>query len=107
MRREAVRLEQHQRAARAGAAAQRLERRADLGRVVAVVVDHQHAARLAAHLEAAVDAGEGREPLLDRLEGQLEVEAHGHRGERVRHVVGARDRHRDWPERLALPCVAV
>ena len=42
----------------AGAAAQRLERRPDLGRVVAVVVDHEDAARLAAHLEAPVDAGE-------------------------------------------------
>ena len=41
--RVAVRLEEHHRAPLARAAAQRLEGGADLGRVVAVVVDHQHA----------------------------------------------------------------
>ena len=87
--REAVRLEEHDRAPLARAAAERLEGHADLGRVVAVVVDHQDALRLAAHLEAPVDAGEGLEAGADRVEGHVEVEAHRHRGERVRDVVGA------------------
>ena len=52
--------------------------------MVAVVVDHQHAARLAAHLEAPVDAGEGGEALAgSRSKATLEVEADRHRGQRV------------------------
>ena len=62
--RVAMRLERDDQAA-AEALACRAQRGADLRRVMAVVVDHQDAALLAAHLEAAMDAAE----LLERVRG--------------------------------------
>ena len=71
--RVAVGLEEHHRPPRARPRAQGLEGDPDLGGVMAVVVHHEHAARFAAHLEAAVDAGEGLEAGLDGGEGHAEV----------------------------------
>src|SRR5204863_6766612 len=64
----------------------------------AVVVHHGHAARAAADLETALDAGEAGERLLDRHERDLEVEAHAERGEGVEHVVAAGDLQRALAE---------
>ena len=63
---------------------------ADLGGVMAVVVHHEHAPRLAPDLEAALHAREAGERLLDSVERHLEVEPHRDGGERVEHVVAAR-----------------
>src|SRR2546422_545902 len=71
--RVAVRLEEHDRAPAARARPQRLERRPDLGRVMAGVVPHEHAARFAPYLEAAIDAGEGGEAFLDGRKRHAEV----------------------------------
>ncbi len=65
------------------------ERGADLGGMMAVVVDDGHAASLAAHLKTAIDArvaGDGR---ADRF--QLDVEFQADRDSRrgVEHVVNA------------------
>ena len=97
--RVAVRLEhQHQAALRPGLA-HGLERRGDLGRVVAVVVDERDAAArsldVAEHLQAPVDALEARQRALDGRVGDLELRGHGDGGQRVEHVVQARQVQRD------------
>src|SRR5437764_2008664 len=52
------------------------EGRADLGGVMAVVVDHGHARRRATDLESALHAGEAGQRLGDRQERNLEIEPH-------------------------------
>ena len=86
--RVAVRLEQHQHPPAEGA--RRGQRRRHLGGVVAVVVHHPHAARLAARLEAPAHAGEVLERAGDVREGDLDLEAHRHRRQRVQHAVQRR-----------------
>ncbi len=61
----------------------------DLGRMVAVVVDHRDAVDHATHLEAALGAGELLERAGDDIEGDAELEAHRHRRQRVQHRVAA------------------
>ena len=80
--------------------ARRVEHRRNLGRMMAVVVDDQNAARLAAHLEAPLGAAELGEPGRDPVERQAELQADGHRGQRVLQVVPARHVQRQRAERL-------
>src|SRR5579875_3707360 len=70
--RVAMRLEGDDQPARE-ALARRAQRRADLGRVVPVVVDHEHLLLLAPHLEAAVHAAERRERPRADLEPDAEL----------------------------------
>ena len=76
-----------------------LERRRDLGRVMRVVVDHDDATarglELAERLQPPVDALELRERAGDRRVADLELRGHRDRGERVQHVVPARQVERD------------
>ena len=65
------------------------ERRFDLGRVMAVVVNDAHAARLAAGLEPAAHPLERPQGLGDVAEAHLDLEPHRGRGQRVEHVVAA------------------
>src|SRR5713226_8498755 len=67
------------------------QRRADLDGVVTVVIDDDHASHLAAYLEAALDAGETGQRLLDREERNLEIEPDTDGGQRVEDVVPAGD----------------
>jgi hypothetical protein len=83
----AVRLEQH--GHRPSEAAGHGHDRPDLGRVMAVVVDDQHAAVLAVFLAAPAHAGAALEPLRDARERDLQLQAHGHGGQRVLQVVAA------------------
>src|SRR5262249_46669891 len=69
----AVGLEQDQGAPGSGPGAQRLEGRADPGRLMAVVVDDRDALGFAPHLETTIDPAERLEAGLDALEGHLEV----------------------------------
>ena len=77
----------------------RVERRLDLGRVMAVVVDQRDAARLADDREAARDAAEGGERLLGDVERHLELVGDGDGRQAVEHVVRARHAHRELAER--------
>ena len=86
--RVAMRLEEdHQAAAEAFACGR--QRGANLGRMMAVVAHHHHAAGLAAQLEAAVDAAE----LAQRLDGLVESDAEllgdGDRGDGVERVMAS------------------
>ena len=65
------------------------ERGADLGGMMAVVVDHRDTARLAASLESAIDAGVGSDPLTNRIERDVEFQADGDGRGGVQHVVHA------------------
>ncbi len=65
------------------------EHRRDLGRVMAVVVHHEHAARLAVPLESTFGALELAERRGDALELDAQAVGRGHRGERVLEVVAA------------------
>ena len=58
--------------------------------MVAVVVDHQHAARLPAQREATVDSGQAGHRLLVGGEGDAEELGHRQRGQGVLGVVHAR-----------------
>ena len=108
--RVAVRLEgEHQPPARPGLA-RGLDRRLDLGRMVAVVVDERDAPGLrrdfADDLEPAADALEAGERALDRGVLDLELGRDRDRGERVAHVVqcpagSARRRAAGGPARIA------
>ena len=64
----------------------------DLDRMVAVVVDHGDAVRLAGLGEAPLHAGEGAQRAADRLVGQAHLLRHGDGGERVLHIVLAEHR---------------
>ena len=77
------------------------ERGADLGRVMAVVVDDHDAAGLAAHGEAAPDAAEAGERAL--IDGEVDAEevGDGEHGQRVEHVVPPGHGQLDAAERLA------
>ena len=103
--RVAVRLEHQHDAPIGPALARGLERRRDLGRVMAVVVDQRRCGRAPvssspSHLQPPVDALELRERALDRLVADLELGRDRDRGERVQHVVPARQVQRDR-QRLA------
>src|SRR5262245_13054521 len=77
------------------------EGRLDLRRVMAVVVDHEDAAALAADLEASVDACEPGERPRDPRERDVELAAHRDRRQAVEHVVAPRNAQLDAAERLA------
>src|SRR5262249_23624662 len=77
------------------------QRRADLGRMVTIIVDDGHPARLAAYLEAALDAGETGQRLLHRMERNLEIEPEADGGERVEDVVPAGNLQRAFAELLS------
>ena len=63
----------------------------ELRRDVRVVVEEQGATRATALLEAAADAGEGRERMRRIRRGHTHQLADGHRGGRVEEVVRAVD----------------
>src|ERR1035437_10085251 len=92
-----MRLEQHVNApepAQAGA----VERGADLGGVVSVIVHHGDAAFLAAQLEAAIDAAEGSQPFADGVGLDFEFHGDGDGGHGIEHVVAAGDAQREPAE---------
>ena len=64
----------------------------DLDRVMAVIVDHRDAVRLAGLGEAPLDAGEAAERTADGLVGQAHLLGDGDGGQRVLHVVLAEHR---------------
>ena len=97
--RVAVRLEHDQQPAAGGSG--RGNHRADLRRMVPVVVDHHHAVALASHLEAPLGAGELGEGGGDPGERHLQLDANRHGAQRVQQVVAAGDGHRHLSERLA------
>ena len=66
--------------------------------MVAVVVDDEDAARLAAHFEAPFGAAELSQPGRDLVERQVELEADRHRGERIGQVVATGHAQRERPE---------
>ena len=82
-----------------GALARSGQHRADLDRMMAVIVDDRHAAGLADLGEAPLDPAELGEALLDRRIGNAQLERHADRGERVLDVVAARHRQLDALDR--------
>ena len=70
-----MRLEEDHAAPAREARGQRTQRGADLGRVMAVVVDDDDASRLALHLHPAVDTLEGAQGLGNDLRGDVELRA--------------------------------
>ena len=64
---------------------------ANLRGMMAVIVDHGHAALRAAHLKSPVDATESCQRLANRLDRNLEFQADSDRGGGVQHVVRAGD----------------
>src|SRR5580692_7767508 len=73
----------------AGARAGSLERGANFGGVMAVIVDHGHAARLTAVLEAPVDAAKILEPLGDLFRRYFKLPGDRDGGRGVEHIVPA------------------
>ena len=59
------------------------DHRSDLRWMVAVVVDHHHAAHFAAQLEAALGAAELGEGGRNAVEWHADFQRHGRRGQRV------------------------
>ncbi len=79
--------------------ARRRQHRRDLGRVMAVVVDHEDPVRLAADVEAPLRAAEVLEAGRDAIERQPQLHADRHRCQRVQQVVPSGHRERQRPER--------
>ena len=73
--------------------ARRRQHRADLDRVMGIIVDDQRAVDLADPGEAALDPGEALEAADERRIVHLELEPDRDRGERVEDIVPARHRH--------------
>ena len=69
-----------------------LQHGGDLDRVVAVIVDHRDAMRLAGAGEAALDAGEIGQALADAVVVDAHLDRDGDGGQRVLHVVAAEHR---------------
>ena len=65
------------------------ERGANLGGMMAVIVDHRDAAGLAAHLKAAIDAGIAGDGLANRFQRDVQLQADRDGGRGVQHVVNA------------------
>src|SRR6185312_16919364 len=78
------------------------ERGADLGRVVPVVVDYGHSARVAQPLKPTLRSGHAGQSARHRRKISAEREAARHRGERIEHVVPAGQRELDAAERLVV-----
>src|SRR5262245_39813772 len=102
--RVAVRLEEHDQTT--PAVFSRGQRRANLGRVVAVIVDYQDAVLFtfdnAFDLESSLGAPERLQPFGDDRETDLEIESDRHRRQRIEHVVFAGHVEFDPTQRLAL-----
>jgi hypothetical protein len=81
--------------------ARRSQGRADLGRVVSVVVDHVDAVGLALVFEASLDAEEGVERFGGRGEGHVQLQRHRQGRQRVEHVVASRHLHARGAQALA------
>src|SRR5205807_8678907 len=77
-----------------------VQRRGDRRRVVREVVDDEDAPLRAADFHPALDALEGRQPLLDLLRGEAAQLRAGDVGQRVEYVVTAGERR---PEAEPLP----
>ena len=65
------------------------QRGANLGGMMAVIVDHRDAARLPAHLKPAIDAGIAGNGLANRFERNVQFQADRDGRRRVQHVVNA------------------
>src|SRR5262245_23086822 len=106
-----MRLEEHDQspAARLG----RGQRRADLRRMVTIIIDHYNGGLLSFRrfsgrpidlsfdLEPALGAAEGLEPLGDQVEFNFEFQPDRHRRERITNIVPARNMEFDSPQILA------
>ncbi len=66
---------------------------------MAVVIDHEDAARLSANVEAPFRAAEVLQPRRDSFERQVQLHADRDRRERIQQVVTSRNRERQRPER--------
>ena len=84
---------------RANRGACRLQRSANFGGVVAVIVDNGHAARLTPLLEAPVDAAKVLEPLGNLLRRYFKLPRNGHGGRGVEHIVPAGHMQLEGPQR--------
>src|SRR5262249_52510759 len=93
-----MRLEQHSQATVAEPLARGVDRGRDLGRMMAVVVDDRHTARLL-DLEAPARAGEAREDRCGLVAPDACELERGERGSRVAAVVLARQREAAVPRR--------
>ena len=83
------------------ALARRGQRGANLRGMVAVVVHHRNAARLAALLEAPVHAAKVAEPLGNLFRRNLKLVRDGHRGRGVQHIVASGHVQLEGPQRPA------
>ena len=93
-----MRLKDHMNLA-AGAGACRLQRGANFGGVVSVIIDNGHAARLAALLEAPIDAAKVLEPFGNLRGRNFKLPRDGHGGRGVEHIVPAGNMDLKWTER--------
>ena len=66
------------------------EYRSNLGRMMAVVVNHENAVRFAAHLEPPLDSTEIGQARRNALERQVELQPNGDGRQRVLQVVSSR-----------------
>ena len=98
--REPVRLEQHYQPP-APSVLCCGESRLDLGRMVAVVVHHQHAAFFTQHLEPPLDSLEPGERLVNVRERHAQLQPDGDRRQRVPDVMDTRHRDFEPAQRLA------
>src|SRR5258708_29084011 len=68
--------------------------------MVSVIIDHAHARRASAQLEAPVDAAELVKSSADRVDAHVEADTHGNRSCSVQHVVHAGDMQRELSQIL-------
>ena len=102
----AMRLEKNEQAVEL-APAGRLERGANLGRVMAVIVDHGDVVHDPLDVEPAPDAGKMREPFADQLCGHAEIQRDGSGRSGVAHVMHPRRmRQAKNPEVISFVCQA-
>src|SRR5258708_27648606 len=84
------------------ALARRSQSGADLRGMMAVVIDHAYAAGPAFVLEAAIDAGKVLQAFADAVRGNIQPDAHSHRGRGVEHVVVPRNLQMEFPQRSSV-----
>src|SRR4051794_19542629 len=69
------------------ASARRGQRRANLGRMMAIIIDNRHASFGALHLKPAIDSSELRQPFANLLDGYIQLKRDGNRRRCITDVV--------------------